>query len=136
VKTSHARTLLAIIAAYWPTPAFSPETRTAWASLLEKQRFGLEDGTNAVLLLAERSKFRPAISEIVVIANEEWGDRMRRETAPSLPAKSLPHGISFAQFLHDNPDMAERVKALDDRKPGSPTNPIREALAGLLREGL
>lgn len=136
MKQSQARALLAIIAAYWPTPEFSPETRTAWAALLEKQRFGLEDGTNAVLLLAERSKFRPAVSEIIVIASEEWADRMRGETAPTLPAKSMGHGITFARFLHDTPDMAERVKALDDRKPGTPTNPIREALAGLLREGL
>jgi hypothetical protein len=136
MKASSARAVVSLMQAFWPSPIVDDATVAAWAGLLEDQRFDLEDASNAMRLLAENNRFRPAISEVITFAHEIWRDRMKDEALALPAAKSLPKGPTFGQYLHDNPDMAERVKALDEKKPGSPTNPIRDALASLLREGL
>lgn len=114
----------------WPRLQLTDETKKMWArEICEAEPFAIPaDGYEAVRDLAAHQTYPPAVAEIIL------GVRGARQSRPLENALEEPHseGVSFAEFLHHRPDMAERLKALKtDREHAD--NPITAGLSELLK---
>lgn len=86
MKESEAKACVGLLKSNWPNPEIPVETELEWQTNLEPFRFGLEDFRAAIQLVYEQGRmFCPHASEVAVLAEEFWRDRMANET-PALEA--------------------------------------------------
>jgi hypothetical protein len=128
----------AAIAAYWAA-TFRGELDAGELKVFERVlvETDVEDAVAAIDDVAASGGYPPTPQRIAELAEGHRKSRALKRLSEE--GRALPPGqgyVRFAEFLRDDPDMAARVKALDVTKPGAKTNPIRDALAGLLRNGL
>jgi hypothetical protein len=98
----------------------------------------VEDAVAAIDEVAALGGYPPTPQRIAELAERHRKARALRRLEDEKRV-ALPSGkqyTTFTRYLHDNDDMMQRVLALDEKKPGAKTNPIRDALAGLVRNGL
>lgn len=98
----------------------------------------IEDAVAAIDEVASTGGYPPTPQRIAELA-ESHRKRRARDRIEGEKRVALPGGQRsgrFAEYLRDNPDMAVRIAALTAETAGTKTNPIRDAIAGLLRQGL
>lgn len=127
------------IAAYWVTTfrgqLVEPELKVFDKALENTE---VEDAVKAIDEVAAVGGYPPTPQRIAELAEvyrkERARKRIEEEKHAALPDSNRP--VTLAQYLHDNTDMYERVVALTAENAGTKSNPIRAALATLLRQGL
>lgn len=135
MNLTEAIAVVELIDVHWPKAKLGDETKKSWAALICKAEPNAiaADGYEAIRDLAAHQGYTPSLAEVILGIH---GARLSRPKPERLPehTEAKPQGISFAQFIHDNPDMGERLKALKIDKEHR-DSPIPDALEELLVMG-
>lgn len=134
MTSAEAVRLIAMLGAYY-SREIGEDTAGLWAQSLVE--FEVQDGMEAVHILGAGGRFLPSLADLTDTIRECRNDRLLAARS-ALPVASDGRGVTLGAFLRDNPDMAERVKALDDvpEKTGPAGAAVRDALAKILEAGL
>ena len=126
-----ALSVVELIEVNWQRSTLTDETKAMWAaSIVEREPHStLSDGYDAIRDLAAHQAFPPALVEVLLGIRGARLNRVGRESRPAL-VEPRNGAVSFAQFLHDRPDMAARVKAIADT---GKADAITDALAGFIQ---
>jgi hypothetical protein len=111
MKTSEAVRLIAMLAAAFRQEV-SEETAALWANEVSKSE--VVDVVEAIQIAMTSGRFMPSLAEFMDLIRDCRNVRLAGErSALPDPVAALPK-YTFAQFLADHPDQAERVKRLTD----------------------
>lgn len=129
MNLTEAIAVVELIDVHWPKAKLGDETKKSWALLICKAEPNsiAADGYEAIRDLAAHQGYAPSLAEVILGIH---GARLSRPKPERLP-EPLDDSVSFAQFLHDQPDMAERIKKIENDK-AHPDSPIPDALRQLL----
>lgn len=126
---SEAARLVHMFKQFWPSASMPKETAALWAH--EIQRYDPMDVAEAAGLLGESRQWMPSLAEFIEGIKECRRDRLGAEAPAELPH---PDDLSFAEFLHRNPEWAERVKTIAEKLTSKYTasGAIKDALTKMI----
>src|SRR5262252_5336967 len=99
MRLDQAVEVLAFTRALWPGMRLPDTTAKMWGNELLEHDFAV--ATAAMVSLAHEQSRPPGLADILRAIHEE---RAAFE-APALPEEATPEGISFEDFLAQNPEM-------------------------------
>lgn len=110
---SDAEAIVALMSATWPREPVPDSTVLVWSRAFAESGEEFPDAEQAVRDMGCLVDRMPSLKMILDATRDERIERLKRDAA-ALPEPDPDQGMSFAEFLARNPDMAERWKRLQE----------------------
>jgi hypothetical protein len=87
MRSTEAKSMLALLSGYWPTPALTEDEARVWMMTLTASTVSKEEARSVIVGCANHGdKWRPRAGEFVAMVQSRRRQRDLRESRPTLPS--------------------------------------------------